>query len=90
VGRRIFGALTVSHGLPIPVVIRRDYHGRVPGARERAIAHCRRLDEALAGRFKALAEQGLLHRLLTVRDRDAGAGLEVIGDSLGLAPAGGH
>ncbi len=90
VGRRIFGALTVSHGLPIPVVIRRDYHGRVPGARERAIAHCRRLDEALAGRFKTLAEQGLLHRLLAVRDRDAGAGLEVIGDSLGLAAAGGH
>jgi len=57
VGRKIFGGLTVSHGLPIPVIIRFDYHGQVPGARERAVARCHRLDSALAARFAELADQ---------------------------------
>lgn len=90
VGCRIFGGLNVSHGLPIPVVIRFDYHGKVPGARERAITRCRRLDAALAARFPDLAGRGLLHRLLAVRDHDAGTCIEVVGDSLNLHAAGGH
>jgi carboxysome shell carbonic anhydrase len=90
VGCKIFGGLNVSHRLPIPVVIRFDYHGRVPGARERAVTRCQRLDRALAMRFSELADQGLLHRLLAVRDRDAGSGIEIVGTSLSLDPVGGH
>lgn len=90
VGRKIFSGLNVSHRLPIPVVIRFDYHGQVPGARERAVARCHRLDVALASRFAELADQGLLHRLLAVRDCDAGTSIEVIGTSLVLETTGGH
>jgi hypothetical protein len=90
VGRKIFSGLNISHGLPIPIVIRFDYHGGVPGARERAVTRCRRLDAALAARFADLADQGLLHRLLAVRDSDAGTGIEVVETSLKLDPAGGH
>jgi carboxysome shell carbonic anhydrase len=90
VGRKIFGGLNVSRGLPIPIVIRFDYHGGVPGARERAVTRCRRLDAALAGRFAELADRGLLHRLLVVRDRDAGADIEVVGSSLDAPAAGSH
>jgi carboxysome shell carbonic anhydrase len=90
VGRKIFGGLNVSRGLPIPIVIRFDYHGGVPGARERATTRCRRLDAALAGRFADLDDRGLLHRLLVVRDSDAGTGIEVVGSSLDAPTAGGH
>jgi carboxysome shell carbonic anhydrase len=90
VGRKIFGGLNVSRGLPIPIVVRFDYHGGVPGARERAATRCRQLDAALADRFADLADQGLLHRLLVVRDSDSGAGIEVIGSSLEPVTAGGH
>jgi hypothetical protein len=41
-------------------------------------------------RFSELADQGLLHRLLAVRDRDAGSGIEIVGTSLNLDPVGGH
>ncbi len=68
VGIKIFSALNVSRGIPIPVVIRYDYHGNVPGAKTRAVERCQRLDEALRQRFGDLAERGLLHTLLMVRD----------------------
>ncbi|MCG5525094.1 carboxysome shell carbonic anhydrase [Ectothiorhodospira haloalkaliphila] len=90
VGCRIFDGLNVSHGLPIPVVVRFDYHGRVPGARERAVERARRLDRALADRFRVRVQQGLLHRMLVVRDCDAGSGLEVVSTSVDPQPAGGH
>ena len=70
VGVKIFKGLNVSRGLPIPVVLRFDYHGAVPGARERAIAHCHRVQAAIEARYSDLCSQGLLHTLLTVRDRD--------------------
>ncbi|MFB6261440.1 MAG: carboxysome shell carbonic anhydrase domain-containing protein, partial [Thiohalorhabdaceae bacterium] len=59
-----------------------DYHGEVPGARERAEARTRRVAEALRNRFPKLAEQGLLHTLLAVRDCGNNGQLEVIGSSL--------
>ena len=37
VGVKIFKGLNVSKDLPIPVVIRFDYSGKVPGAKERAM-----------------------------------------------------
>ncbi|MGM0677827.1 MAG: carboxysome shell carbonic anhydrase [Pseudomonadota bacterium] len=90
VGCHIFDGLNVRHGLPIPVVVRFDYHGRVPGARARAVERVHRLDRALADRFRTRVEQGLLHRMLVVRDCDAGAGLEVISTSVMPPPAGEH
>jgi carboxysome shell carbonic anhydrase len=82
VGVKIFSKLNVAHGLPIPVVVRYDYHGQVPGARERAIDHCHRVADALSDRYDDLAARGLLHTLLVVRDCNAGAGIEALGSSV--------
>lgn len=82
VGVKIFSGLNVERGLPVPAVVRFDYHGQVPGARERAEARTRRVAEALRNRFPRLGEQGLLHTLLAVRDCANNGSLEVIGSSL--------
>lgn len=82
VGIKIFSKLNVSHGLPVPIVVRFDYHGQVPGARERAIEHCQRVVAALNDRYNELAANGLLHSLQVVRDCHAGARIEVIGTSV--------
>jgi len=85
VGIKIFTGLNVKRGLPIPVVIRNDYHGQVPGAKARAEARCHQLDEALRSRFSDYAKQGLLHTLLMVRDCHADGKAETIGCSLELS-----
>ena len=91
VGVKIFTGLNVSHGLPIPIVVRYDYHGEVPDARDRAIAHCHRVDGALRARYPNLEKRGLLHRLLVVRDCDAGTPIEVLGCSVkSQVPKGAH
>jgi carboxysome shell carbonic anhydrase len=82
VGVKIFTRLNISHGLPIPVVVRYDYHGHVPGARDRAIAHCERVANALTTRYDGIAARGLLHTLLVVRDCHSGGRIEVLGSSL--------
>lgn len=82
VGIKIFTGLNVSHGLPVPIVVRYDYHGHVPGARERAIANCQRVAEALRTRYADLAQRGLLHTLLVVRDCHAGERIEVLESSV--------
>jgi len=82
VGVKIFSGLNVERGLPVPVVLRFDYHGQVPGARERAVARTQRVAEALHDRFPRLSEQGLLHTLLAVRNCGNNGSLEVIGSSL--------
>ena len=82
VGVKIFKGLNVSNDLPIPIVIRFDYSGNVPGARERAIADCKRVDDAIAIRYRDLIDDGLLHTFLTVRDRDKRKSAEVVGSSL--------
>ncbi len=84
VGIKIFTGLNASRGLPIPVVIRNDYHGHVPGARARAKARCQQLDAALRNRFSDYAERGLLHTLLMVRDCQNDSQAEVVGSSLEL------
>ena len=81
VGIKIFTGLNVAHGLPVPIVVRFDYHGQVPGARERAIAHSRRIDGALRARYRDLVERGLLHTMLAVRDCHAGGRIEVLSSS---------
>ncbi|MEB3331334.1 MAG: carboxysome shell carbonic anhydrase [Synechococcaceae cyanobacterium] len=90
VGIRIFTGLNLSRDLPVPVVVRFDYHGQVPGARERAVRHCERVLEALRQRYPDLIGQGLLHALLTVRDQDQHIPAEAVGSTITFASAGGH
>jgi carboxysome shell carbonic anhydrase len=89
VGVKIFTGLNVSHGLPIPIVIRFDYHGHVPGARDRAVENCKRVAEALRSRYSELAQSGLLHTLLAIRDCAAGEPIEVIESSVYVTNAAG-
>ena len=81
VGIKIFSGLNVSRGLPVPIVVRFDYHGNVPGARERSIERCRRVSHALQERFADLESRGLLHTLLVIKDVNASAPIEVLGCS---------
>jgi carboxysome shell carbonic anhydrase len=91
VGIRIFTGLNVSHGLPVPVVVRFDYHGQVPGARERAMLHCGRVTGALQARYPDLVQRGMLHVLQVVRDCGADAKIEVLACSVNVnAGAGVH
>ena len=82
VGVKIFTGLNVTHGLPIPIVIRFDYHGHVPGARDRAVANCKRVANAMRTRYSELAQDGLLHTLLAIRDCAAGETIEVLESSV--------
>jgi len=90
VGIKIFKGLNVSHGLPVPVVIRFDYHGNVPGARERAEQRCGRVAQALSERFEDLRQQGLLHVLQVARDCDGNSPLEIFACSVNTSGVGGH
>ena len=74
--------LNISKNLPIPIVVRFDYSGSVPHARERALADCKRVDEAIKARYSELYDQGSLHTFLTIRDRDKKSPAEVVGSSL--------
>ncbi len=82
VGVKIFKGLNVSRDLPIPVVIRFDYSGSVPGARERAILDCQRVNSAISTRYSDLVRDGLLHTCLTIRDRSQTSPAEVVGSTL--------
>jgi carboxysome shell carbonic anhydrase len=90
VGIGIFKGLNVSHGLPVPVVVRFDYHGQVPGARERAEQRCGRVAQALFDRYADLYQQGLLHVLQVARDCDGNCPLEIIACSVDKAETGAH
>ena len=63
-------------------VIRFDYSGKVPGAKERAIKDCERVNNAISIRYKNLVDQGLLHTCSTIRDRDNIHSSQIIGMSL--------
>jgi carboxysome shell carbonic anhydrase len=90
VGVKIFKGLNVSRGLPVPVVVRFDYSGKVPGARERAVRHSHRVLAALQNRYGELCGEGLLHALLTVRDTDRPTPAETIGSTITFESGGGH
>lgn len=90
VGVKIFKGLNVSRGLPVPVVVRFDYNGNVPGARERAVRHAERVLEAMESRYPDLFSRGLLHALLTVRDTHRHAPAEAVGCTITFASPGGH
>jgi carboxysome shell carbonic anhydrase len=76
VGIKIFTGLNVRRSLPIPIVVRFDYHGLIPGARERAIMHCERVDDALRLHYADLVDRGLLHTLQVTRDCSDGGRVE--------------
>ena len=86
VGMRIFASLNARRGLPVPVVVRFDYHGQVPGARERAVQRCARVAEALGRRYAELANDRLLHILQVVRDCNAAKPIEVLHCSVDARP----
>lgn len=90
VGIKIFTGLNVAKGLPVPIVVRFDYHGQVPGARERAQQHCQRVTRALNERYAKLAEQGLLHILQVARDCNTDASIEILDCSVNAVIDGGH
>lgn len=90
VGISIFTGLNVSHGLPVPIVVRFDYHGNVPGARERAEGHCQRVAGALHSRYSELKDRGLLHTLQVVRDINGAGQIEILDCSVKTKLAGGH
>jgi carboxysome shell carbonic anhydrase len=90
VGIKIFTGLNVSRQLPVPIVVRFDYHGDVPGSRERAVAHVERVAAALKARYPKLCDDGLLHCLRAVRDCDAQAPIEIVGSSLAPPAAAAH
>ena len=68
VGLRIFAGLNVARGLPVPVLVHFHYASQVPGARERAVARCRRVKSAVESRYQGLHAQGLLHCQMAVSD----------------------
>ncbi|MEB3233941.1 MAG: carboxysome shell carbonic anhydrase [Cyanobacteriota bacterium] len=90
VGIKIFKGLNVSRGLPVPVVVRFDYNGQVPGARDRAVVRAQRVQQAIEQRYGDLVGQGLLHALLTVRDQGRHAPAEAVGSTISFATVGGH
>jgi len=68
VGVKIFKGLAVKKGLPIPIIIRCNYDGRVPGSKSRAIERAKRLEKALQERYEDLYAYGLLKIMSTLRD----------------------
>lgn len=90
VGVKIFDGLNLRRGLPIPVVLRCDYDGRVPGSRERALEKVNRIEAAVLSRYAPLAREGLLATLRTLRDLGASMPCEIVGSSLDLEAQGGH
>jgi carboxysome shell carbonic anhydrase len=90
VGVKIFDGLNVQRGLPIPVVLRCDFDGRVPGSRERALEKVRRIEAAVLTRYEALSREGLLVTLCTLRDVGVHVPCELVGSSLDLEAQGGH
>ena len=91
VGIKIFAGLNVSHGLPVPVIVRFDHHGHVPGSRERAEQHCGRVAGALQARYADLVDRGLLHVLQVTRDCDDDGSIELLACSVNAqTQAGGH
>lgn len=70
IGIKIFTGLNTVRGLAIPVLVHFHYAARVPGARDRAVARCRRVVAATQARYAHLHEQGLLHCQMAVSDLD--------------------
>ncbi len=88
VGLKIFKSLNISRGLPAPIVVRFDYHGSIPGARERAISRCQQITEAIIKRFPQHADDASIHILKVVRDCQSDSPIEIIDSSIPMAGIG--
>ena len=88
VGLKIFNSLNISRGLPAPIVVRFDYHGSIPGARERAISRCQQITEAIFKRFPQHADDASIHILKVVRDCQSDNPIEIIDSSVPMAGIG--
>lgn len=82
VGIKIFKGLNLARGLPVPVVVRFDYAGSVPGARDRAVERCLRVGNALQFRYAELVADGKLHVLMVVRNSQHAGGVEIVGSTV--------
>ncbi len=80
IGIKIFKELNVAHGLPIPIIIRCDFDGRVPGSKERAETKAQRINNAIHDRYKELSSSGYLETLITIRDYTAYTPVEVLAE----------
>ncbi len=80
VGIKIFSKLNVAHGLPVPIAIHYRYDEQVPGARERAVARCRRVRNAIESRYPELSRNGLLFCAMTVQGKRPGSAHEEVQD----------
>lgn len=78
VGMKILEKLNVSRGLPVVVAVHFRYDIRVPGSRERTVAKCRRVTDAIRDRYAHLARHGLLVCGMTVQDRTEASPIEVV------------
>lgn len=91
VGVGLFRGLNLRHGLPVPVVVRLDFDGRVPGAQTRAEQRCERVAGAIRARYADLAGANHLHTLTMVKDASARTAPITLADSACPAPgASGH
>ncbi len=90
IGIKIFSGLNLNRGLPIPLIIRCDYDGRVPGSRQRAEQKALRLQNALHARYSELSQQNKLATLCTLRDNTGYNASEQVASSLSLDEAKGH
>ncbi|MCF6235498.1 MAG: carboxysome shell carbonic anhydrase [Gammaproteobacteria bacterium] len=68
IGIKIFTGLNLSKGLPIPIIIRSDYDGKVPGSKNRAQEKVFRIEQALHERYQELSMQGKLKSMCTLKD----------------------
>ena len=68
VGIKIFTGLNISRGLAAPVLVHFHYSSRVPGARERSVARCKRVRNAIQARYAKLHTDGFLHCQMAISD----------------------
>ncbi len=80
VGIKIFSKLNVVHGLPIPIAIHYRYDEKVPGSRERAVARCRRVKDAIEKRYPMLSKEGFLFCCMTVQGKEYGSMQEKVAE----------
>ena len=90
VGLKIFKSLNLSRGLPAPIIVRFDYHGSIPGARERAMNRCQQITEATIKRFPQHANDASIHILKVVRDCQSDSPIEIIDSSVPMVGIGGR
>jgi len=76
VGMTIFRGLNLERGLPVPIVIRCDYDGQVPGSKVRAETRARRIERAIHARYAEESARGMVVTMRTLRD---GCGWEAPG-----------